>query len=108
MRSYVCDRVQDSSLFEIMYSHKSRFLYIVEFFVSLFDHLVKISEIFIENFFSIFTSVSIKIKPCFLATILPKLDLPTPIIPNKTRFFLTVSRNIKFDFSQLCLIFQSK
>tara|TARA_Y100000590_G_scaffold341821_1_gene390112 strand:- start:643 stop:954 length:312 start_codon:yes stop_codon:yes gene_type:complete len=36
------------------------------------------------------------------------VDLPTAIIPNKTRFFLTVTRNFKFDFSQLCLIFQCK
>jgi len=69
-------------------------------------YFLKISEIFIAHFFSIFRSVSINIKSCFFATILPKVDLPTAIIPNKTRFFFTVTRNFKFDFSQLCLNFR--
>ena len=67
---------------------------------------LKISEIFIENFFSILKSVSTNFRPCFFATILPRVDFPTPIIPNKTRFFFTTSRNFKFDFSQLCLNFR--
>ena len=72
-------------------------------------NLMNISEIFNkkgENFFSMFESVSKNFKSCFSATILPKVDLPTPIIPNKIRFFFTVTRNFKFDFSQLCLIFR--
>jgi len=52
---------------------------------------LKISEILIKQFSSIFASVSINLKPIFLATILPKVDLPTLIIPNKTRFFLTLT-----------------
>ena len=50
----------------------------------------KIIEILVECFSSILVSVSTNSKFSFLATILPKVDLPTPIIPNKTRFFFTV------------------
>jgi len=53
--------------------------------------LLKISEIFIKQFFSIFASVSINFKSVILDTILPKVVLPTPIIPTKTRFFLTLT-----------------
>ena len=52
---------------------------------------MKISEIFIKQFSSIFVSVSINFKPSILDTILPKVLLPTPIIPNNTRFFLTLT-----------------
>ena len=71
--------------------------------------LMKIAEIFNkkgENFFSMHVSESTNSKSCFLATILANVDLPTPIIPSKTRFFFTTYSNFKFDFSQLCLNFR--
>ena len=58
---------------------------------NFYPFLLKISEIFIKQFFSIFASVSINFKSVILDTILPKVVLPTPIIPTKTRFFLTLT-----------------
>ena len=68
----------------------------------------KIFRIFIEYFFSIFKSVSTNSKLSFLATILPKADFPTPIIPNKTRFFFTVLVILNLIFHNYVLFFECK
>ena len=77
-----------TELFSLSDFNTSLFSSILKYFSPFF---LKISEIFIKQIFSIFASVSINFKSAFLATILPKVVLPTPIIPNKTRFFLTLT-----------------